>query len=349
MAMGAGAGCRKADEAADAGKAQAQVVEKVTQRGPLRLTARAGRSEIAVGDRLALTLEVTAPDGFEVVLPKPGQTLGDLRVRSYRDQGGVPVRHGRQWRQEYELEADVPGEFEIPPLTVRYEDRRPGRPAATQASQPSAEISSEAMKVKVASVLKGPFKPTEYGDIKGPVLLPWEWNRRWLWWALWPALAVAAIVAVLLLRRRRRHRPAAEPVVPPHLWALDQLRLLRGEQLVERNLVAEFYFRLTGIVRVYIERRFAVRAAEQTTEEFLSAAKDHPALSVGYGGLLADFLKASDLVKFARYLPQAAEVEGAFATAETFVRETAGDAAVAPVESPAADEVAALGAGGRSA
>jgi hypothetical protein len=346
--VGAGAGCRKADEAAGAGKAQALPVEKVTQRGPLRLTARTGRGEIAVGDRLALALEVTAPDGFEVVLPKPGQTLGELRVLSCRDQAGVPVQQGRQWRQEYELEADVPGEFEIPPLTVRYEDRRAGRPAATQASQPSSEISSEALKVKVASVLKGQFKPTEFGDIKGPVLLPWEWNRRWLWWALWPALAVAAIVAVMLLRRCRTRRRPAEPVVPPHVWALEQLRLLRGEQLVERNLVAEFYFRLTGIVRVYIERRFAVRAAEQTTEEFLVAAKDHPSLGVRYGGLLADFLQASDLVKFARYLPQAVEIDRAFATADTFVRETAGDAAVEPMESSSAHEAATVGTVGRS-
>jgi len=298
---------------------------------------------------VGFTLEVTAPDGFEVVLPKPGQTLGELRVRSCRDQAGVPVQQGRQWRQDYELETDVAGEFEIPALSVGYEDRRAGRPAATQASQPSNEIESEAIKVKVASVLKGPFAPTEFGDIKGPVQLPWEWNRRWLWWVLPPGLAVAAIVAVRWLRRRRRPQPAGEPAVPPHIWALEQLQRLRGEQLIERNLVAEFYFRLTGIVRVYIERRFAVRAAEQTTEEFLIAAKDHLALGVRYGKLLADFLQASDLVKFARYQPRATEIDRAFGTAETFVRETAGDAAVEPAEPPAGHASAAPEAEGRSA
>jgi hypothetical protein len=324
-------------------------VEKIAQRGPIRIAVRASRSEVAVGDLVALALEVTAPDGFEVALPKAGQTLGGLRVRSCRDQGGVPVQQGRQWRQDYELETDVPGEFEIPALSVRYEDRRGGRPAATQASQPSNEIESEAIKVKVASVLKGRFKPTEFGDIKGPVQLPWAWDRRWLWWVLAPALAVAAIAAVRLLWGRRRRRPAAPPAVPPHIWALEQLRLLRGEQLVERNLVAEFYFRLTGIVRVYIERRFAVRAAEQTTKEFLMAAKDHLALGVRYGKLLGDFLQAGDLVKFARYQPQATEIDRAFGTADTFVRRTAGDAAVEPVEPSTAHEPAALETGGRSA
>ncbi|HSW46662.1 MAG TPA: hypothetical protein VLM89_13955 [Phycisphaerae bacterium] len=323
--------CRDAGPATDKRADTSGPVVKDVHRGPIQLTIRADQAEIRVGDRLRLFLEVTAPENYEISLPKPAEALGEWRVREARDQADVPVRPGRLWRREYELESDLPGEFEIPSITVRYAERPTDSPSpATQATRPAGEIDSPPLTVKVASVLKGDFKPDEFVDIKGPVSYPWEWNRRWLWIVI--AGLILGFVLVIVWRRRSRQVQAAgaEPIVPPHVWAMDRLRELRGEHLVEHGLVAEFYFRLTTIVRVYIERRFAVRAAEQTTEEFLVAAKDHPALGGRYGRLLTDFLQAGDLVKFARYQPGQEEIEGAFGSAETFVAETAAEMPVDP-------------------
>jgi hypothetical protein len=169
--------------------------------------------------------------------------------------------------------------------------------------------------------LKGEFKPAEFVDIKGPVALPREFDAAWLWLGLLP---VVAVLLWLLMLLKRKHRVSVAPVAPqvrPDVWAREQLALLRAERLVEQGLVAEFFFRLTGIIREYIERRFAVRAPEQTTEEFLAAAQDHPALGLRYGRLLTDFLEAGDLVKFARYQPGTAEIDRAFETAETFIEQ----------------------------
>ncbi|MDY7110088.1 MAG: hypothetical protein SYC29_15765, partial [Planctomycetota bacterium] len=121
----------------------------------------------------------------------------------------------------------------------------------------------------------------------------------------------------------------------PHVWAMSQLEALADERLPEQRRFHEFYFRLSDIVRQYIERRFGLRAPERTTEEFLRETRDDPLLSAEQKDLLAGFLRAADMVKFARHEPEAEECEAASIAARGFVDQTA-PAAPAQIE-PAAD------------
>ena len=87
------------------------------------------------------------------------------------------------------------------------------------------------------------------------------------------------------------------------------------------------YILVSSCLRRYVEDRFGLRAPEITTEEFLDAVRDDPALERSDRGLLGEFLAECDLVKFARHVPAALEAEAATTTAEAFVRETAPRAA----------------------
>jgi hypothetical protein len=55
----------------------------------------------------------------------------------------------------------------------------------------------------------------------------------------------------------------------------------------------------------------------------LQAVKGHPSLGTKYRGSLTAFLRAGDMVKFARYQPGVTEIDQAFEAAETFVEQTA--------------------------
>ena len=132
---------------------------------------------------------------------------------------------------------------------------------------------------------------------------------------------------------RRRRRPERRRLVAPHDWAFDELRALIDEQLIEQGQVQEFFYRLSEITRMYIELRFGLMAAEQTTEEFLADAQSSSALSAEHKRLLADFLQACDLVKFARYEPGNEEIERAFSSTRDFVEQTKPSAEPAAMES----------------
>jgi len=313
------AGCRKSD--APPSDAQAKPIEQTVERGPVKMTVRVDKNRITIAEKLNLSIEVTAAEGVDVEMPAFGEKLDEFQIRDYRDEPDIPTAQGRRWRQEYVLDIFLSGDYHIPPITARFTDRRAEREAAT--TQPTtSEVSSSPLTIKVTSLLEGEFDPADFCDIKGVVELPVPPGRAWIWWLTGSAAVVALAVAGLLLWKRHV-RVAAERIIPPHEWAREQFQRLRDEHLIEQNQVRLFYYRLTGIVRLYIERRFAIMASEQTTDEFLRAVKGHPSLGTKYRGALSAFLRAGDMVKFARYTPVATEIDQAFEAAETFVEQTA--------------------------
>ena len=64
------------------------------------------------------------------------------------------------------------------------------------------------------------------------------------------------------------------PPVPADLEALEALNHLEEKHLPEAGKGQDFFFQLSAILRRYLERRFGVRAAEQTSEEFLIQLAD---------------------------------------------------------------------------
>src|SRR5262249_39306634 len=115
----------------------------------------------------------------------------------------------------------------------------------------------------------------------------------------------------------------AKPAVPPPTPLESALVAL--QRLREDNPpVEEFYTRLSDIVRQYLERQLGLHAPERTTEEFLYEVSQGTRLVQEHKDLLGAFLVEADLVKFARFRPEQADCLRAFAAAEKFVREAAG-------------------------
>jgi hypothetical protein len=132
---------------------------------------------------------------------------------------------------------------------------------------------------------------------------------------------IAAIIAMILWLERRARRPA--PPILPEVWALRALAELETANLVETGQAKVFYYRLSEIVRVYIERKFGLAAPEMTTEEFLNTlARNRGALPFD-ADRLREFLQACDLVKYAAFTPAGSDAEQALGTARAFIDATA--------------------------
>ena len=70
-----------------------------------------------------------------------------------------------------------------------------------------------------------------------------------------------------------------------------------------------------------------MRSPELTTEEFLELMVGSPDLGRGHQTLLRELLGRADLVKFARFVPEAHAVEESVASLRTFLDETRADPA----------------------
>ena len=114
-------------------------------------------------------------------------------------------------------------------------------------------------------------------------------------------LALVAVLAAALLWTLGSRIAFARKIrrMTPRERALRELAMLLDRGLPEQGLFKDFYIELTLVVRRYIERRHGIRAPEQTTEEFLTAAAAHPGFRAEAVLGLKAFLTAADLVKFA--------------------------------------------------
>lgn len=313
------AGCGTETGTPAPGAAQASVVRTATE-GPVTLTLSVTPAEVsyteratvvieAVGDA-SVTLEFVEYDRDKVHL----EHQYEYRLTRGERKAAVPTPDGKlSWRYQYDVQFFAPGEFEFPGASVRL---------TTVGATPgeSRELKTEGIPVRARDPNAKPMTPEELRKVA--TLPPVELREGWATFAWVGGSLVAAAVVSLWLLRRRGERVVVELPVLPQEWARREFALLKSDRLVERGLIQEFYYRVSGIVRGYIERRFSVSAPEMTTEEFLVAAARDRRFGPRYGAELQHFLSACDLVKYAKQIPSAIEADQVFAAAGEFVERT---------------------------
>ena len=293
-------------------------------RGPFSLEIEVAPKEVTVGDPINVTLRMTTPEAYIVQFPQ-ADAFGDLDATAAEPTQTVATEDAKlNWQRKYTLTAFISGEIEIPPLAVAY-----GRDDADGQFEKEQELATDSIKLTVRSVLTSQDTTAAPRDIAGTLtpapapLSPWAWAA-----IVGGALAaIAALIAAFWWLKRIASRPA--PPIAPEVLALRELAELgRGDQF-ERGAVREFYYRLSEIVRVYVERKFGLAAPEMTTEEFLvRLSRDRAAVPYDTDRL-RDFLEACDRVKYAAFEPRREDGEQSISAARAFVDATAASAAAA--------------------
>ncbi len=137
-------------------------------------------------------------------------------------------------------------------------------------------------------------------------------------------LLLLLLFAIYLIIGHKRN--ADQIVVTPWGTALLELTELR-EELSNNKISLELcLFKLTDIVREYIEKRFLIHAPQQTTYEFLAELNlPGSPLPEQHRPFLQEFMTAADLIKFAKLPPDEQVVITALDKAEKLVSETRPD------------------------
>ena len=278
---------------------------------PVEVRAHAEPDTVTVGSRLRYVVDVTSRADTEVFVAQPSERVSEeFEIVDFGVEPPVTKDGKTVLTRWYRLISFTPGDHLIESPPVRY--RQPGE---EMTDAPGTEI-----RVSVESVLEKAGKVEDIRDIKPPEEVPIDWRPvELLGGAVLGALALAALL-YRLLNRQTRARPAPPPR-PAHEIALEALERLRRGGL-EPGAMKTWYSELSAIVRTYLEQRFEIRAPEMTTEEFLLVSARGGRLVGPHRALLGEFLKESDLVKFARHLPTVADGERAWAAARRFVDET---------------------------
>ncbi len=306
------AGCEKKSGRDNAGRAFA--VRKEYKRGPCSLTIKVDKKEISIAEHLQLILEVRAREGVKVELPKFGDKLDQFSISDFREPAPRMVADKLVlYARAYTLSPFLSGTYKIAPMTITFQ--QPGE-------KKKHEIKSEQIEINVKSLLPGDAAKLKIRDIAGPVSMPRPDHTRLMIGLLAGVLVLGLISGAIMLRKRGRSHARAVARKSAHEIAREELAALIAEDLPGRGMIKQFYQRLSGILRHYIENRFSLRAPELTTEEFLEQLRNTDQLGIDHKNLLRDFLQHCDLVKFAALAPATSEIQQTFDACKRFIEET---------------------------
>jgi hypothetical protein len=301
------------------GAGMAHALETTSRTGPVELRIRLEPDAPTIGDPMKLVVEAVAEPGVEVLMPDFGDALDRFSIVDFVPRESLDASGQTRSTQLYTLRAPASGPHRIPSILVEFVDRRPGHDPAPE-GQDAYEILSDPIRFDVASVVPD-AATAELSPPLGRLDPLARDSRESLLWILAIIAALAAGAGPFAWRawQRMRARAAVRSAYEIARAALDAL-LAAPHPSPDR--IDAYFVDLSGIVRRYLEGRFALRSPELTTERFLDLVSGSPDLTDDHRALLRDFLRECDLVKFAHVIPSEEAIRQALDAALRFIEET---------------------------
>jgi len=278
---------------------------------PVEVKAQVDRATATTGDLIRYTLSANSEPRIEVEIPEMGSQIAGLRIVDMGEEGPIE-RDGRKIIENwYQLKADVVGSYIIPGAVFSYKDENGEK----------KELKTAQIFIEVKSVIEDKESAKDIKDLKPLAAIKRDYT-------LLITLSTAGLLLLLLIIGgiyfyRTKYRKAKSPLVrPAHELAFEELDHLQKEGLIARGIYKEHYFKLSEVFRRYLERRFHLQAVEKTTEEILPHILNLKGFNEDIKSDAKNFLFNTDLVKFAKYIPDTKEVDREYQEAVNFIKET---------------------------
>lgn len=151
--------------------------------------------------------------------------------------------------------------------------------------------------------IKPLYNPKETDQIRdiAPII-------KFLWWLNLLMLILLSVIIYLIYKKILKNKQKnniqinLQDTRTPYQRAKDKLKELTSKRLLEEDKIKEYYIELSDIVRVFIEEEFKIPATQMTSNEIIKKLKNDFKIEIIIA--LREFLEISDLVKFAKYIPQ---------------------------------------------
>ncbi|MDP3920836.1 MAG: hypothetical protein Q8R76_08535 [Candidatus Omnitrophota bacterium] len=260
---------------------------------PITVTAELDRAFITIGEPTTYTVTIRRRKDVKLLsrIDAPSSDVFKIRkIKEFNDEDDDFIVSGRR----FELTTYRLGDFILDSVRVEY---RVGGGNVEQ-------IETNRIFLTVESVAKGEEK-TDIRGVKGTTSIP----RHFLWLII--LIVLVALLAGGYFAYRKFHK--TPDTVPPETIlsaeeeALNRLSELFDSDLIRRGKVKEYYFQLSEILRLYLERRYTIMAVELTTFEIMREFKAVD-VKTDLRAKISEVLEAADLAKFAKWKPEAATI-----------------------------------------
>lgn len=168
----------------------------------------------------------------------------------------------------------------------------------------TAAVQSDTIPV---DVVFSDFDPMQdYHDIKDILEVKTKSRQQW-WWYVAAVALLAAGLAFYFLRKRKTPIAETKTGIDAYEEAMKQLSLLSGET----KEVKQFHSRLSSIFRTYVHKRKGIHSLQKTTDDLVWQLREQGMEAEAFERM-AQALRLSDFVKFAKYIPSAEDNQRCF-------------------------------------
>lgn len=199
-------------------------------------------------------------------------------------------------------------------------------------------VFSNQVALKVSTLPVDVEHPEEFFDIKDVWKPPFVLADYYpLIFGILFVLLLICLAAYVIKRMRNRKSiipfKKPEPVLPPHVLAIQELDEIKQQKLWQQGRNKEYYTLVTDTLRKYVEGRFGANAMEMTSGEILEVIHRESEAKSVYDSL-KQILELADLVKFAKLYPLPDENDLSMMNAYLFVNQTKIEAVPTPGDAP---------------
>lgn len=266
----------------------------VKSNAQVTVEAKLDSAGIFIGQRIGLTLEVSADAKKQVELPEwdslqqvvPGLEFvkAEKADTSYLNDGKRMVLSRRYYFTSFDSAL-----YLIPAFDVKVDGK---------------EYHSKRVALKVLTFEIDTLHADSIFGIKEELAPPFDWAEwRQVIWSAVAALLIAGLLAYVIYRLKT-NKPIIRRIrnkkrMAPHKVAMQKIEQIKEEKMWQSEDSKEYYTQLTDTLRNYIKERYGFNAMEMTSYEIiqkLQEVNDEEAIAE-----LRELFQTADLVKFAKY------------------------------------------------
>ncbi len=259
------------------------------------------KAEVYIGDLVNYTITVIYDSTIELLPPPLGANLGAFDVKDYQTDISTKLPDGRiKSESRFVLSTFTTGDYVVPPVPMAFELPDGSRKI----------VLSETVPIKVQSLLLNTDDLVDIRSLKPQYEFQRDWTKYYIWGSIFFIILMA--LGFLIWRKMRRAKDSGQIDLRP-AWeiAFEKLAKLEQKGLVGEARYKEYYIELTEILRNYLGRMFASNIPDMTTDEFFSNF-EIMGLPEDIRGDLKKFFNHADLIKFAKFLPDAERCKSDF-------------------------------------
>ncbi|MDC1106023.1 BatD family protein [Prolixibacteraceae bacterium] len=273
----------------------------VNAKDTVKVSAKVDSTNILLGDQINLTFDVEPKEGDSITFP----TFSDTIISKVEILNGPTLDTLKQddksiVRASYLITSFDSGQYQIPRFPILLQKAGLTDTLFT----PSVAFHVHAMRLR---------KEDAIFDIKKPYEAPITLEEITPWILGFLLIISIILITLYAIYRYKNKKPFfSGPVEQEEPYEIKATRLL--EELMKqypktKEEVKPFYVNLTDIVREYLSKRFEVSTLELTTDEIVDSLRNVNSANEYRQEvrIIEEVLRLSDMVKFAKYIPEESE------------------------------------------